>query len=155
MADGARRRVCWALIFTACFSRHQFVWPTFRQTTEEVIAGFEAAWLYFGGVFPVVIPDNMGSIVVKAENTAPRFDDVFFEYVQSRGFVVDAARVATPTDKALVSYCTSRWRFDKGSLRELAAHAFDEARIAGFRGLEEPFILVVGFVGDEEASRRT
>lgn len=100
--DGERRRVCWALIFTACFSRHQFVWPTFRQTTEDVIAGFEAAWLYFGGVFPVVIPDNMASIVVHAENTAPRFNDVFFEYAQSRGFSIDAARVATPTDKPRV-----------------------------------------------------
>ena len=27
--DGERRRVCQGLIFTACFSRHQFVWPTF------------------------------------------------------------------------------------------------------------------------------
>ncbi len=102
VADGERRRVCWALIFTACFSRHCFVWPTFAQTTEEVIAGCEAAWLFFGGVFPVVIPDNMSSIVVEAENTAPRFNDVFLEYAQSRGFVVDAARVATPTDKPRV-----------------------------------------------------
>ena len=102
VADGERRRVCWALIFTACFSRHLFVWPTFRQTTEDVIEGFEAAWVYFGGVFAVVIPDNMGSIVVKAENTAPRFNDVFLEYAQSRGFVVDAARVRTPTDKPRV-----------------------------------------------------
>lgn len=102
VADGERRRLCWALIFTACFSRHCFVWPTFRQTTEEVVAGFEAAWAHFGGVFPVVIPDNMGSIVVRAENTAPRFNDVFLEYAQSRGFVVDAARVATPTDKPRV-----------------------------------------------------
>ena len=102
VADGERRRVCWALIFTACFSRHCFVWPTFTQTTEDVIAGFEAAWLYYVGVFPVVIPDNMASIVVKAENTAPRFNDVFLEYAQSRGFVVDAARVATPTDKPRV-----------------------------------------------------
>lgn len=102
VCDGERRRLCWALIFTACFSRHQFVWPTFDQSTEEVIAGFEAAWVYFGGVFAVVIPDNMKSIVVRAENTAPRFNDVFFEYAQSRGFVVDAARVATPTDKPRV-----------------------------------------------------
>jgi transposase len=100
--EGERRRLCWALIFTACFSRHQFVWPTFTQSTEDVIAGFEAAWLYFGGVFPVVIPDNMASIVVKAENTAPRFNDVFLEYAQSRGFAIDAARVATPTDKPRV-----------------------------------------------------
>ena len=102
VADGERRRLCWALIFTACFSRHCFVWPTFTQTTEDVIAGFDAAWAFFGGVFPVVIPDNMRSIVVHAENTAPRFNDVFLEYAQSRGFVVDAARVATPTDKPRV-----------------------------------------------------
>lgn len=100
--DGEHRRVCWGLIFTACYSRHQFVWPTFRQSTEEVIRGFEAAWWFYGGIFPVVIPDNMGSIVVKAENTAPRFNDVFLEYAQSRGFVVDAARVRTPTDKPRV-----------------------------------------------------
>ena len=60
IAEGEKRRVCWALIFTACFSRHLFVWPTFTQTTEDVIAGFEAAWLYFAGVFPVVIPRQHG-----------------------------------------------------------------------------------------------
>ena len=100
--DGERRRVCQGLIFTACSSRHQFVWPTFLQTTEEVIRGFEAAWSYFGGVFPVVIPDNMKSIVIVAEHTAPRINDTFMEYAQSRGFVIDAARVATPTDKPRV-----------------------------------------------------
>ena len=70
--DGANR-VCWALIFTACFSRHMFVWPGFAQTTEAVIEGFEAAWRYFGGVFAVVIPDSMKAIVETADNTAPRF----------------------------------------------------------------------------------
>jgi transposase len=100
--DGERRRVCQGLIFTACYSRHQFVWPSFRQTTEAVIEGFEAAWAFFGGVFPVVVPDNMSSVVTEAENCAPRFNDVFLEYAQSRGFVVDAARVATPTDKPRV-----------------------------------------------------
>lgn len=102
VSDGERRRVCHGLIFTACFSRHQFVWPTFSQTTESVIAGFEAAWEFFGAVFPVVIPDNMKSIVIKADNTAPRFNDVFLEYAQFRGFSIDAARVATPTDKPRV-----------------------------------------------------
>jgi transposase len=97
--DGERRRVCHGLIFTAVSSRHHFVWPTFLQSTEEVIRGFEAAWGYFGGVFPVTIPDNMKSIVITAENTAPRINDTFMEYAQSRGFVIDAARVATPTDK--------------------------------------------------------
>jgi transposase len=49
--DSGRRRVVQALIFTACFSRHCFVWLTFRQTTQDVIDGFEAAWGFFGGVF--------------------------------------------------------------------------------------------------------
>ena len=31
-----------------------------------MIAGFEAAWEFFGGVFAVVIPDNMAAIVDKA-----------------------------------------------------------------------------------------
>ena len=49
--DSGRRLVVQALIFTACFSRHCFVWLTFRQTIQDVIDGFEAAWGFFGGVF--------------------------------------------------------------------------------------------------------
>jgi len=54
-----KRRVCQALIFTAVFSRHMFVWLSFTQTTDAVIAGCEAAWRFFGGVFRVLIPDNL------------------------------------------------------------------------------------------------
>jgi hypothetical protein len=39
-----RRRPVHALIFTAVHSRHMFVWLTFSQTLEAVIAGCEAAW---------------------------------------------------------------------------------------------------------------
>jgi transposase len=100
--DGEKRRVCWALIFTACYSRHLFVWPTFSQTTEEVIRGFEAAWSHFGGIFAVVIPDSMKTIVEEADNLDPRFNDTFFEYAQSRGFVIDPARIRSPRDKPRV-----------------------------------------------------
>ena len=48
-ADDGRRRVVHGLIFTAVYSRHMFVWPTYRQTLGDVIAGFEAAWGFFGG----------------------------------------------------------------------------------------------------------
>jgi hypothetical protein len=57
--DTGRSRFVWALIFTAVYSRHCFVWLSFRQTTQEVIAGFEAAWEFFGGVFKVAIPENV------------------------------------------------------------------------------------------------
>jgi hypothetical protein len=95
-----RRRVCWALIFTAVYSRHCFVWLSFNQTTETVIAGFEAAWAFFGGVFRVVIPDNMSSAITTADQLEPRFNQAFIEYAQTRGFVVDPARVRKPQDKA-------------------------------------------------------
>jgi len=97
-----RRRVLQALIFTAVFSRHCFVWLSFTQTTAAVIAGCEAAWAFFGGVFAVLIPDNMSSVIDKANPTDPRFNQAFIEYAQCRGFVIDPARVRTPTDKPRV-----------------------------------------------------
>ena len=97
-----RRRVCQALIFTACYSRHCFVWLTFSQRLADVIAGCEAAWVFFGGVFKVLIPDNMKPIVDVADPVSPRFNAGFFEYAQSRGFAIDPARVRTPTDKPRV-----------------------------------------------------
>jgi transposase len=92
----------WALIFTACYSRHQFVWLTVRQTVEEVIEGFERAWEFFGGVFAVVIPDNLKAIVAEADPLAARLSESFLEYSQARGFVVDPARVRRPDDKPRV-----------------------------------------------------
>jgi len=91
-----------ALIFTACYSRHCFVWLSHRQTTSAVIEGFEAAWRFFGGVFAVVIPDNLKAIVTEADDVDPRFNDAFLEYAQSRGFVIDPARVRSPKDKPRV-----------------------------------------------------
>jgi hypothetical protein len=40
------------LFSTACWTRHCFVWLSLRQTLADVIVGFEAAWSFFGGVFP-------------------------------------------------------------------------------------------------------
>jgi transposase len=102
-----RRRVLWALIFTACYSRHCFVWLSFGQRVVDVIDGFEAAWLFFGGVFRVVIPDNLKAVVIDADACAPRFNEAFVEYAQSRGFVIDPARVRHPRDKPRVERMVS------------------------------------------------
>jgi transposase len=107
LPDPARgaRRIAQALVFTAVYSRHLFVYPTFRQTLGEVIAGFEAAWVFFGGVFAVVVPDNMKAIVERADATEPRLNDAFREYAQARRFAVDPARVRRPRDKPRVERC--------------------------------------------------
>ena len=100
--DTDRRRVLHALIFTPCLSRYCFVWLTFTQTLADIICGFEAAWAFFGGIFAVVIPDNMAAIVDKANPTEPRLNAAFVEYAQDRGFLVDATRVRHPKDKPRV-----------------------------------------------------
>ena len=55
--EAGRRRVVHALIFTACYSRYCYVHLSFRHDLPAVIAGFDAAWAFFGGVFKVVIPE--------------------------------------------------------------------------------------------------
>ena len=100
--ETGRRRVCHALVFTGALSRHMFVWLTFSQALPAVIEGFEAAWAFFGGVFKVVIPDNCKAIVHRSDPVSPRLNEVPVEYAQARGFLIDAARVRHPKDKARV-----------------------------------------------------
>jgi hypothetical protein len=98
---GQRRKVH-ALIFTGCYSRHMFVWLTFSQTLVALIAGCDAAWEFFGGVFKVVIPDNASAIVADADAVNPRFTTGWLDYAQHCGFATDAARIRSPRDKAKV-----------------------------------------------------
>ena len=97
-----RRRVTHALIFTAVYSRHTFVWLTFSQTLEAVIAGCEAAWTFFGGCFKVLVPDNMSAIVTDADAVNPHFTAGWLDYAQHCGFATDPARVRSPKDKPRV-----------------------------------------------------
>ena len=100
--DTGRRRVAHALIFTAVHSRHMFVWLTYRQTLDAVIAGCEAAWVFFGGVFKVLVPDNMSPVIADADPVNPTFTTGWLDYAQSRGFGTDPARVRSPKDKPRV-----------------------------------------------------
>ena len=45
-----RRGAVWALPVVLVHSRHSFLWPSYSQKLEEVIAGLEAAWEFFGGI---------------------------------------------------------------------------------------------------------
>jgi len=100
--ESGRRRKVWALVFTAAYSRHSFVWLSFSQDMATVIAGFEACWAFFGGVFKVVIPDNMATVVTRADALEPTLNQAFVEYAQARGFIIDPARVRAPQDKPRV-----------------------------------------------------
>src|SRR5262249_1709239 len=75
----------------------------------EVIEGFEEGWEFFGGVFRVLIVDNLKAVVDRADPLNPRLNPAFLEYAQSRGFVVDPCIIGSPTQKPRVEravpYC--------------------------------------------------
>jgi transposase len=108
-----RVRKLWALIVTLCFSRYQFVWPTFEQTTEAVCEGLDEAWKFFGGIAKTIVPDNPKAIVDCADPLTPRIVIAFAEYAQVRGLLVDPARVRSPKDKPRVErqvpYARDNW----------------------------------------------
>jgi transposase len=97
-----RMRTLWALIVTLSFSRYQFVWPTFVQTTESVCEGLDRAWWFFGAMARCIVPDNMRAIVKTSDALNPLLVMSFLDYVQARGIFVDPARVRSPRDKARV-----------------------------------------------------
>jgi transposase len=125
-AETGKMRVLWVLIVTLCFSRHLFVWPTFRQTTEAMVEGLDAAWKFFGGMTKTIVPDNTKAIVDQADPLAPKLVEAFSDYAQARGLFVDPARVRKPRDKPRVenqvAYVRENW-FEGETLPGL-----DEAR---------------------------
>lgn len=99
---GGKFRKVYALVAIASRSRHLFVWPCLSMTRTDVVEGLEAAWAHFGGVFPVVIVDNMKAVVARPDALEPLISEPFLEYAQSRDFTVEPARVRRPQDKARV-----------------------------------------------------
>jgi len=97
--EAGRRRNLHALIVTLVHSRHQFVWTSFSQKLPDLVAGLEAAWVFFGGVTRRVVLDNLKAAVTKADRYDPTFQRTFAEYAAHRGFVIDAAIVRHPTGK--------------------------------------------------------
>jgi transposase len=94
-----KRHLVWALNIVLVYSRHQFVWPLIRQTLEEVIAGLEAAWRFFGGIPRRLVLDNFPAAVAGADAFNPVVTRGFLEYSQARGFLVDPTRPRRPKDK--------------------------------------------------------
>ena len=126
--ETGRSRTVWALIVVLSHSRHSFVWPTYGQKLEDVIAGLEAAWAFFDGVPRYLVIDNFPAAVAGADALHPRLTRGFLEYAQHRGFICDPARVRHPKDKPKVErgvqYVRERF-FKGGSFKELT-HLRDE-----------------------------
>jgi len=58
-----------------------------QQWLADMIAGCEATWAYFGGVFKVVMPDNLTPVVTDEDPVNPRLSTGWSDYSQHLGFV--------------------------------------------------------------------
>lgn len=110
--EHGRRRRFRAFIFTAVLSRHRFVYPCLRETTESAIEACEAAWEFFDGVFWVLIPDNTKAIVQTCDPLSPVLNRTFLEYAHKRGFEIDPTRRRSPRDKGRVERAVRHVRDD-------------------------------------------
>ena len=157
-AGDGRRRKLRALVLTASFSRYMFAYLTFSMTLEEVIAGCEDAWAFFGGVFRVVIPDNMSPVVARADAVNPRLTREWLEYSQARGFATDPARVRHPRDKprveAGVKYVQGNFFAGESFLDLADARARMAEWLAAANGRVHGTTRLVPALGRGESARR-
>ena len=127
--ESGRKRALWVLIVTLVFSRYQFVWPTFLQTTAAVCEGLDRAWMFFGGIVATLIPDNTKAMVNDPDALDATLVASFLDYVQARDIFVDPARVRSPKDKPRVenqvSFVRESW-FD-GETFDSVEHARQSA----------------------------
>lgn len=127
--ETSKRRSLWVLIVTLSFSRHMFVWPTFRQTTEAVCEGLDAAWTFFAGMPHTIVPDNTKAIIHEPDALGAKTTEAFADYLQARGLFCDPARVRRPKDKPRVErqvqYVRDNWFAGESftTLDEGRAHA--------------------------------
>ncbi len=112
-----KRKAVWAMVIVLCHSRHCFVWPMRSHQLEDVIAGLETAWAFFGGMPKYLVIDNFPAAVAGADPLHPHFTQGFLEYAQHRGFIPDPARKSHPQDKPKVERGVPyvRERFFKGA----------------------------------------
>lgn len=125
--ETGRRRRFRAFVFMSVCTRYPFVYPSFSESTADVIEACEAAWAFYGGVFKVVIPDNTKAIVALADPCRARLVAAFQEYAQSRAFLVDPTRVRSPQDKGRVERAIRHVRDDCFAGERL--QSIEEARL--------------------------
>ena len=99
--SGALRRV-WAFVMVLSYSRHLFCYPVLRMTQPEFLAAHVAAFAFFDGCPARLIPDNLGSGVLKADLYDPRLNRGYAELSYHYGCLVDPARICHPKDKPRV-----------------------------------------------------
>jgi transposase len=93
-----------AQIFTAAlgYSNAIFAYATADQTAASWLEGQHRAFVAFGGVAKVGVPDNPKALIAKADRYEPRLTPVYADFARHYSITIIPARVRKPKDKASV-----------------------------------------------------
>lgn len=93
-----------AQIFTAAlgYSNAIFAYASADQTAASWLDGQHRAFVAFGGVAKVGVPDNPKALIAKADRFEPRLTPVYADFARHYGITIIPARVRKPKDKASV-----------------------------------------------------
>ena len=103
-----------AQIFVAVLgaSNYTFAEATWTQSLPDWISSHSRAFIFFGGVAQIVVPDNLKSGVSKASLYEPDINPTYLDMANYYDTVVIPARVRKPKDKAKVEVAVQvveRW----------------------------------------------
>lgn len=85
-----------------CHSRYAFAEFTWTQSSCDFLQSHVNMFEYFGGVTPLLSPDNLKSAVTKAHRYDPVINQAYTRLAEHYEVAVVPARVRTPKDKAIV-----------------------------------------------------
>lgn len=91
-------------VFIAClpYSDYGFAIAIRSQGVEDFIYALRKCLEHLGGTTELLVPDNLKSAIIKANNYEPDINHVLEDFANHYGITVIPARVARPQDKALV-----------------------------------------------------
>ena len=102
--DKATGEIIECQVFVAClpYSDYCFAMAVHSQTIADFIYALICCLKAIGGVTQTLVPDNLKSAVIKANNYEPNINRVFEDFANHYDTTVTPARAEKPKDKALV-----------------------------------------------------
>ena len=95
---GKKHRL-WAFSMVLAHSRHLFACAVYRMDRTAWVQSHVAAFEYFGGAPARLVPDNLGSGVMKADLYDPKLNRAYDEIAHHYDCLIDPARASKPQDK--------------------------------------------------------
>ena len=91
-------------VFVAClpYSDYSFAMAVHSQSTPDFLNALESCLYQLGGVPKTLVPDNLKSAIIKADNYEPQVNKALADFAIHYNTTVTPTRARKPKDKALV-----------------------------------------------------